>query len=315
MIEAYFIHLFILIGIYIILSISLQLAIGFSGLLNLGHIAFFGIGAYTSALLTLNGWPFWIAFPLAGVVAMIFGFLLAVPTHKLKGDYLALATMGFSFVVYAVLLNWTELTRGPLGLPGIPKPNILGFTINSNLSFLIFVVIVGIISYLTILRITKSRFGKVLEGIRDDELASRTLGKNTFKMKATALGVSAFFAGIAGSLYAHYITFIDPSSFTIMQLIPVLLIVIVGGLASLEGTVIATVVLILLPEMLRFVGFPSSIVGPARQILYAAILLIILIYKHKGFYGKNIIRMFPSDLTRSLDDFFLIDLLNKWGEH
>jgi branched-chain amino acid transport system permease protein len=286
MIEAYLIHLLILIGIYIILAISLQLAIGFTGLLNLGHIAFFGIGAYTSALLTLAGWPFWIAFLLAGLISALFGFLLAVSTHKLKGDYLALATMGFSFVVYAILLNWTELTGGPLGLPGIPKPSLFGFSFSSNISFLILTIIVAVISYLVIKKLTISPFGKVLESVRDDELASKTIGKNTFKSKATALAVSAFFAGIAGSLYAHYITFIDPSSFTIMQLIPVLLIVIVGGLASLEGTIVAAVILVLIPEMLRFVGFPSSVIGPARQILYALILLLILIFKPKGFYGK-----------------------------
>ncbi|MBU1136513.1 MAG: branched-chain amino acid ABC transporter permease [Nanoarchaeota archaeon] len=286
MIEAYFIHLLILIGIYIILAISLQLAMGFTGLINLGHIAFLGIGAYTSALLALAGWPFWIAFLLAGLIAAFFGFLLSIPTHKLKGDYLALATMGFSFVVYAILLNWTELTRGPLGIPGIPKPSLLGFSFSSNLSFLILTAVITLISYLIIKRLVTSPFGKVLESIRDDELASKTIGKNTFKSKAIALVVSAFFVGIAGSLYAHYITFIDPSSFTIIQLIPVLLIVIVGGLASLEGTIIATVVLVSIPEMLRFVGFPSSVIGPARQILYALILLLILIFKPKGFYGK-----------------------------
>ena len=117
MITAYLIHLLILIGIYLILAISLQLSAGFTGLLNLGHIAFYAIGAYTSALLALNGFPFWFCFLSAGILAMIFGFLLSLTTNKLKGDYLALATMGFSFVVYAVLLNCTSLTRGPLGLP------------------------------------------------------------------------------------------------------------------------------------------------------------------------------------------------------
>ena len=286
MISAYLIHLLILISIYTILAISLQLSVGFTGLLNLGHIAFYAIGAYTSALLALNGFPFWFCFLSAGILAMIFGFLLSLPTNKLKGDYLALATMGFSFVVYAVLLNWTSLTRGPLGLPGIPKPKILGISFSDNLSFLILVAFIALISYLIIKRITISPFGKVLEAIRDDELAVRVLGKNTFKMKSLSLMISAFFAGIAGSLYAHYITFIDPSSFTLLQLIPVLSIVIIGGLGSLEGTIIATIILTLLPEPLRFIGFPSSIVGPARQILYALILLLILIYKPKGFFGK-----------------------------
>jgi branched-chain amino acid transport system permease protein len=286
MISAYLIHLLILVCIYLILAISLQLSVGFTGLLNLGHIAFYAIGAYASALLALHGFPFWFCFLSAGVLAMIFGFLLSLPTNKVKGDYLALATMGFSFVVYAVLLNWTSLTRGPLGLPGIPKPKIFGISFSDNLSFLILVAIIALISYLIIKRITISPFGKVLEAIRDNELVVRVLGKNTFKIKSLALMISSFFAGISGSLYAHYITFIDPSSFTLLQLIPVLSIVIIGGLASLEGTVLATIILVLLPEPLRFIGLPSSIVGPARQILYALLLLLILIYKPKGFYGR-----------------------------
>jgi ABC-type branched-chain amino acid transport system, permease component len=286
MLSAYLIHLLILIGIYLILAISLQLAVGFTGLLNLGHIAFYAIGAYTSALLAFQDLPFWFCLLSAGIVAMIFGFLLSLPTNKLKGDYLALATMGFSFVVYAVALNWTSLTRGPLGLPGIPKPKFLGFNFSDNFSFLILTFVIALISYLIIRRIITSPFGKVLEATRDDELATRILGKNTFKIKSLALMISAFFAGIAGSLYAYYITFIDPSSFTLIQLIPVLAIVIIGGLASLKGTVIATIILVLLPEPLRFIGFPSSIVGPMRQIIYALILLLILVYKPRGFYGK-----------------------------
>lgn len=286
MIEAYFIHLLILVGIYLVLAISLQLAVGFTGLLNMGHIAFYCAGAYTSALLALAGFPFWFCFLAAGIMAMLFGFLLSIPTNKLKGDYLALATLGFSFVVYAVALNWTSLTRGPLGLPGIPRPSLFGFTFSNNFSFLILTFAIALISYFIIKRIVDSPFGKVLEATRDDELATKVLGKDTFKIKSYALGISAFFAGIAGSLYAHYITFIDPSSFILLQLIPVLCIVIIGGLGSLKGTVIATIILILLPEPLRFIGFPSSIVGPARQIIYALLLLLILIYKPRGFSGK-----------------------------
>jgi len=286
MIEAYFIHLAILVGIYLILALSLQLALGYTGLINLGHIAFFAIGAYVSALLTLNGIPFIIAILLAGIISAFFGFLLSIPTNKLKGDYLALATLAFTFVVYAVTLNWTSLTRGPLGLPGIPKPSIFGLSFSSNLSFLILTLIIFLAVYFIIKRIIDSPFGKVLEATRDNELATKVLGKNTFKIKSIALGTSAFFAGIAGSLYAHYITYIDPSSFTIMQLIPILCIVIIGGLASLRGTIIATIILILLPEPLRFIGFPSSVVGPMRQIIYALILLFILIYRPKGFFGK-----------------------------
>ena len=286
MFSAYIIHLLILIGIYLILALSLQITIGFSGLLNFGHIAFYAIGAYTSALLLLVGWPWWLSLISAGLVAMVAGFLLSWPTNKLKGDYLALATLGFSFVIYAVALNWTGLTRGPLGLPGIPRPEIFGITFSSNASFLILTVIIVLIPYVVMRRITISPFGRAMQAARDDELAARVLGKNTFKIKSISMAVSAFFAGLAGSLYASYITFIDPSSFTLLQLIPVLVIVIIGGLASLKGTIIATIILVLLPEPLRFIGFPSSIVGPMRQIIYALILLLILIYRPKGFYGK-----------------------------
>ena len=286
MIEAYIIHLLILIGIFMILALSLQLAMGYTGLLNLGHIAFYAVGAYTSALLALAGYPFWFAFLAAGVIAMAVGFFLSLPTNKLKGDYLALATLGFTFVVYAIALNWTSLTRGPLGLPGIPKPVIFGMQISSNISFLVLTIIIALIAYFVIKRIVESPFGKVLEGIRDDELATKILGKNTFKMKSFALAASAFFAGLAGSLYAHYITFIDPSSFTLLQFIPVIAIVIIAGLASLRGTVIATIILVLLPEPLRFIGFPASVVGPARQLIYALILLLILLYKPKGLFGR-----------------------------
>ncbi|MDD5148331.1 MAG: branched-chain amino acid ABC transporter permease [Candidatus ainarchaeum sp.] len=286
MIEAYLIHLAILICIYLILAIALQITVGFSGLLNLGHIAFYCVGAYASALLALAGFPFWICILAAGICAMISGVIIALPTNKLKGDYLALATMGFSFVVYAIALNWTDLTRGPLGLPGIPRPELVGFVFSDNLAFLALAFAIMAICFFAVKKITSSQFGKVLEAVRDDELAARVLGKNSFKAKTMAFAISAFFAGIAGSLYASYITFIDPSSFTLLQIIPVLAIVIIGGLASFRGTIIAAIIIVLLPEPMRFIGFPSSVVGPARQIIYAVILLLILLLRPKGLFGK-----------------------------
>jgi len=286
MISAYFIHLLILIGIYIILAISLQLAVGYGGLLNLGHISYFGIGAYVYTILLFHGVNFWICFLAAGFVAAFFGWMSAIGIRKLKGDYLALVTLGFSFVTYAVLINWTDLTRGPLGIAGIPRPVLFGFGTNENMVYLIFVFVIAAISYFFIHRIVSSPFGKVVEAVRDDEISAKSLGKSTFKIKCINLATSAFFAGIAGCLYASYITFIDPSSFTFANVIPIILIIIIGGLASLPGTILATFFIILLPEPLRFIGFSSSIVGPARQIVYALILLIVLYYKPRGFYGK-----------------------------
>jgi branched-chain amino acid transport system permease protein len=286
MIDAYLVHLIIIILIQLILSLSLQIAIGYTGLLNFGHIAFYAIGAYTSALLTINGVPFIWALLASAIIASIFAFLLSIPTNKLKGDYLGLATIGFAFLVYAVLINWTWLTRGPLGIPGIPKPEIFGIVFSSNYSFLLLTIIITLISYIIIKRIINSKFGLLLQAVRDDEVVAKSLGKNTFKVKTIGLIISAFFAGIAGSLFAHFITFIDPSSFTFMALIPVITIIIVGGLASIKGTIIATVIMTLIPEILRFVGLPSSLVGPGRQIIFALILLIILLYYPKGFFGK-----------------------------
>lgn len=283
----YLINLLILIGIYIILAVSLNLALGYTGLLNLGHIAFFGIGAYASTLLTKNlGMPFIFAFLLAGLLSSVFGFLLVLATRKLKGEYLALATLGFNFVVVSVMLNWRDLTRGPLGIPGIAKPNLFGIIIKSNFSYLIFVAIVCVLSILIIKRIVNSQFGRLLQATRDDELGLRVLGKNTFALKAKSMAISAFFAGIAGSLFAHYITFIEPNSFSLAEIIFILTIVIVGGLASIEGTIIATFILFLVPEVLRFLALPSSLIGPGRQIIYALILLSILMFRPRGILGR-----------------------------
>lgn len=286
MIHPYANHLLILIGIYIILAVSLNLALGFTGLLNLGHVAFFGIGAYTSALLIRAGVPFIIAIIAAGLLAGVFGYFLVLATRRLKGDYLALATLGFSFVVTSVMINWKGLTRGPLGLPGIPKPSFLGLTISSNFSYLIFVLIVTVLTVIFIHALTKSDFGRLLQATRDDEIGLRVLGKDTFKLKYKAMMVSAFFAGIAGSLFAHYITYIDPSSFTLTEIILIFTIVIVGGIASIKGSIAATFIIILIPEALRFLALPSSILGPARQIIYALILLGILLYRPRGLFGR-----------------------------
>jgi branched-chain amino acid transport system permease protein len=286
MISAFIFHILIIICIYFILAMSLQLALGYGGLLNLGHVAFYSIGAYVSTILTLKGLPFLPSFFLGGITAMISGLLLSLPTNKLKGDYLALVTLGFTFVVNAIALNWVSVTRGSLGLFGIPKPIIFGFEFNDNIFFFGLVVFVTLVSFFVIRRIIHSDFGKVVQAVRDNELAAMVLGKNSFKVKNVNMMASAFFAGLAGSLYAHYITYIDPGSFSTAQLIPILCIVIIGGLASLRGTFLATIALILLPELLRFVDLPSFLIGPVRQSLYAFGLLFILMYKPRGLFGK-----------------------------
>ena len=282
----YFENLIILASIYSILSVSLNLSMGYTGLFNLGHAAFFGIGAYVSALLALGfGLPFWLCIIAAALFAAFFGLILGFPTLRLRGDYLALGTLGFAFIVEAVWKNWSDVTRGPLGLPGIPRPELLGVSFGLEAYMLLALAFLALTIIVTH-RVVNSPFGRVLKSIREDETAAQTLGKNVFRYKLTALTVSAFFAGIAGSLYAHYITFIDPTSFSLPVLILLLSIVIIGGLGSIRGAVAGAFLLIFLPEPLRFIGLPSNLVGSGRQIIYALLVLIILLKRPQGLFGE-----------------------------
>ncbi len=286
MIAPYLVHVAVLVCVYVILSLSLNLSLGFSGYLNLGHVALFGIGAYTSALLNTSGVNFILCLISSGIVSGAFGFALIFGTKRLKGDYYALASLGFAFVVNSLLLNLVGLTRGPLGVTGIPKPNIFGFIIKNNFTYLMFVLAILFLSLLFFYKLTKSPFGKLLEAMRDDEMAVRSFGKNADKLKFKAMTISAVIAGISGSLFAHYIGYIDPGMFYINEIILVITIVIIGGLASIKGSVVAGILVISISEFLRFVNLPSSYVGPGRQIMYALILIIVLLRKPRGLYGR-----------------------------
>lgn len=276
----YLVHLAILIGVYGILAVSLDFAVGFTGMLNLGHVAFFGIGAYVSALLAVNGMPVFASIFCGVIVAAIFGVFISIPTTRLKGDYLALATLGFTFIMGSVARNWTGLTRGALGIPGIPR------VASSNVKFLFIVLTLLAFSLLFFRFISRTSFGRRCEAVRDDELAAKMLGHDTFLIKTSVLGLSAAFAGLGGALFAHYITFIDPSIFGLGDVVLLVSMIIVGGLASVRGALIGTVLILLLPEPLRFIGFPSSLIGPLREILYSLILLVILIWSPRGISGK-----------------------------
>src|SRR3989338_5377246 len=262
-------HLLVLIAIYAILAQSLNIALGYTGVFNLGHVAFYGIGAYTAALLSLSGYSFWTGLVVAIILAAIAGFILGAPTLRLRGHYLAIATLGFSEVVRAIMLNWSSLTRGPMGLPGIPRPDIFGWVLNSTAAYLIFAILVAVICNVLMWLIIHSHFGRVLRSIREDEIAALALGKNITKYKVQALMISAGFAAVAGVLYAHYINFIDPSTFVINEIVLILLMVVLGGMGSFGGAIVGAVIIILLPEPLRFLHLPSSLVGPLRQLIYA----------------------------------------------
>ena len=270
---------------------SLDVIVGYTGIPSLGHAAFSLIGAYTSSLLALNlGVSPWLGLLAGGILASIAGVIVTFPALRLKGDYLALATFGFSIIAYSVAKNWVGLTRGPMGLPGIPQFEIkllgISFSLSKVWQYLILVIVIAVVTYLLLSMLLRRPFGRVLKSIREDEIASQTLGKDTPLFKLKVFMVGGFFAGIAGALYAHYITFIDPSSFTVMESITILLMVIFGGMGTLKGAVIGAFLLIVIPESLRFVGLPSSIAAPIRQMLYGLILVILMVYRPQGIIGR-----------------------------
>lgn len=283
----YLLHIFIISGIYIILTLSLNLIVGYTGLAALGHIAFACVGAYTSSLLALNfSISPWIGLLIGAILAAVLGIIIGYPSIRLKGDYLAIATFGLGIIVYSIAKNWISLTRGPMGLPGIPQFLFFGYEISNVWSYLILVSVFVVITYFAIRNITNSPFGRILKGIREDEIATMAMGKNINRHKLIVFVVGAFFAGIAGSLYAHYITFIDPSSFTVMESIAVLLMVVFGGMGSLKGSFIGASVLVIFPELLRFLGMPSSIAAPMRQMIYGLLLIILMIWRPQGLMGR-----------------------------
>ena len=283
----YLIHLAILFSIYVPLAVSLNLVVGYTGLLSVTHAAFYGIGAYATTLLMVNlGWSFIpaliIAMIISGIFAAIFGLILS----RFRDDYYALVSFGFNIIVYSVLLNWESLTRGPLGIPGIPRPEIFGFAFNSNLSFLILSIVLAFGVYLISIGIVNSSFGRVLKGIREDEKVLTVFGYNTALFKLVIFSLTAMMAGLAGGLFATYITFIDPSTFSLNESIFILAIIILGGLSNIKGSVVGALFLILLPEILRFVGFPTDIAAQMRQVVYGLLLVVLMLYRPQGLMGE-----------------------------
>lgn len=284
---AQLIHILTLTGIFIILGASLNIALGYTGIINLGHVAFFGVGAYTSAILTKTvGLSFFLALPIAGLLAALSAWVLVRLIGRLSGDYVALATLAFAFMAHALFTNWTSLTRGPLGIPAIPRPELFGMRIGYGAPYLVLVVIVTVVSLWLMHRIVRSRYGRLLEAVRDDAIGLAARGKHVAALKAQSMMISGFFAGIAGSLYAHYVTFIDPSTFFINDIVILLTIVLVGGLASLKGSVVAGFIVIMLPELLRYLDLPQTMVGSLRQILYTVLILLLLLYRPRGIFGR-----------------------------
>ena len=283
----YLIHLAILFAIYAILGVSLNLVVGYAGLLSVTHTAFYGVGAYTTAIfLTKSGVGFFSSLILGIAIAVAVSFLIGVVLSKFKGDYYALGTFGFNAIIFAVFLNWQNLTRGSLGIPGISRPELFGINFANNFNFMVLALIFLVLMYFASRFVVNSSFGRVLKAIREDETAIAVFGYNTLYFKLVIFVISAAMAAVAGSLFASYISFIDPSSFQLTESMFILAIIILGGLANLRGSILGALFLILLPEILRFVGFPSDIEAQMRQVVYGIILILLMLYRPQGLIGE-----------------------------
>lgn len=284
----YAFHLLIMIEIYAILALSLNLVVGYTGLLSLSHAAFYGLGAYSSTLLMMHvGLNLFPALVIAIFITAVFSLCIAYASLKLRGDYFAISSFAFQVIIFGVLYNWVGLTRGPYGIAGIPKPCLFGFKVNTLPEFFLFATLItGLVIYFNY-SLYKSPFCTVLKAIREEEQAVISLGKNVVRFKILAFVISSGVAAIAGGLYAGYITYIDPTSFTLDESIFILAIVLIGGAGNFKGPIVGVLFMLLIPEILRFVGLPDSIAHNLRQIIYALILILLARFRPWGIAGDK----------------------------
>jgi branched-chain amino acid transport system permease protein len=290
-----------LVLIYVMLGIGLNIVVGLAGLLDLGYVAFYAVGAYSYALLSLHfGLSFWICLPLAGLLAACFGILLGFPVLRLRGDYLAIVTLGFGEIIRVILLNWQSLTGGPNGLSQIPRPGLFGLAFRAGggpdtfagffgiafspvqrivfLYYLILALVLATAAF--VLRLRRLPIGRAWEALREDEIACRSLGLNPTTIKLSAFALGAACAGFAGSFFATRQGFISPESFTFIESAIILAIVVLGGMGSLFGIVLAAIVLVGLPEWFRDLE-------QYRMLAFGAAMVLIMLWRPQGLLSRR----------------------------
>jgi branched-chain amino acid transport system permease protein len=275
----YIMHLFNLAVIFAILTLGLNFLWGWTGLISFATAGFWGIGAYTSALLAVNlGVPFWLGLPCGAITATVFGFIMGFPTLKLRGHYLAMATLAFNIIIVLVLINWDSFTRGGDGITGIPIPVIGSFEFNTDNRFFYINLAVLVLLFIGAMRIRKSRIGRAFEAIRESEIAGEVMGINTHAIKILAFALSAFYSGIAGSLYAHVTMYISPDIFNFLESVKILVMVLIGGSGSIVGALIGGFILTFLPEALRFLS-------SWYMAIYGLGIIVLIVYMPAGITG------------------------------
>ena len=288
-------------AIWAILSVSLNLVVGFTGLLSVGHVGFFGIGAYTVAILTSDakyeqlrteaiptfGWPFFAALPVGVLLAGVIAIAVGVVFNRFRDDIYVLVSFGFAIISFNVFLNWRNLTRGAFGIHEIGRPQIGGWVLDGELEFLLFVL--AFLAFIVLLSwlIVTSSFGRVLTAIREDEQAIAVFGYRTTHYKLAVWTISAMMAGLAGGLFASWTSFVDPNSFILLESMLLVAIVILGGLATIWGSLLGAMAFVLLEEGMRFLPFlPTIYVGQARLVVLGILLVLLMLFRPQGLVGR-----------------------------
>ena len=296
--DRYVVEIAITVLIYVMLGWGLNIVVGLAGLLDLGYVAFYAVGAYSYALLSINfGWSFWLCLPLAGLLAAAFGVLLGFPVLRLRGDYLAIVTLGFGEMIRIILLNWKDFSGGPNGISSIPRPDFFGFPFARTaedgqttfhqlfglefspmhrIVFLYYLILIlAMLTNIFTLRMRRLPLGRAWEALREDEIACRALGINPTMIKLSAFALGAMFGGFAGAFFATRQGFISPESFSFIESAVILAIVVLGGMGSQIGVVIAAAFLILVPEFLR--DFSQY-----RMVLFGMAMVLIMLWRPQG---------------------------------
>lgn len=292
----YVLHLLVYADIYIIVALSLNIIVGYCGMLTLAHAGYFAIGGYACALLTLvAGWSFLPAV-LAGIlIAAALSLAVSLASWRLKGDFFVLASLSVQALLFSLLYNWSgvnaplgswsNLTNGPFGISSIPKAEVFGLRLTEPGQFFWLASVMTGFCALVVWRLTASPWGRVLVSMRDDELAARSLGKNTRLLKVQAFAVSSGLIAVAGALYASYVTYIDPNSASLNEGILMLSMVLVGGVGNFRGPVIGALVLIAFPEFLRFLQMPDALAANLRLAIYGLLLVLLMHFRPQGLAG------------------------------
>jgi branched-chain amino acid transport system permease protein len=284
--------------IYVVLSSGLNIVVGFTGLLDLGYVAFYAIGAYYTAIIFQNvlvnhygvnilnyWWVMWVNLLVGGLVAAGAGALLGYPTLRVRGDYLAIMTLGFGEIIRIVASNWVGLTRGPSGIPGIPQPQLFGFHFQTPRDLYYLGLALAILSVWLISRIVRSRVGRAWTAIREDEIAAEAMGIHTSRYKLLSYATGAFFAGMIGVFFGHYLNYISPSSFVLIDSFLILSLVVLGGMGNIAGPVLGAAIWIGLQEYLNDFSF-VEVHPELRGIALGLVLVLLMVFRPQGLLGS-----------------------------